>query len=110
LTSFPEQAPDGLNIAEVLAAFEADGFAGQFATRPGGRVLCYTCRQESPARDVGLERLWRTEGASDPADMVAVVALTCPLCGAGGTVALPYGPESDPDESEVLRHLEARAG
>jgi hypothetical protein len=55
---------------------------------------------------VHLEVLDRTEGASDPADMVAVAALVCPRCGARGTVALKYGPEASPEEDEVLRLLD----
>lgn len=47
----------------------------------------------------------RTEGASDPSDMVAVVAVKCPHCGTKATAVLGFGPESDEDDAEVLRRL-----
>ena len=97
--------PDDKTIAEVMAGMEADGFDGQMAARPGGSVVCFSCRRESPADEVGLQALHRIEGVSDPDDMVAVAALVCPRCGARGTVVLGYGPEADPDESEVLARL-----
>ena len=75
------------------------------AARPGGRIICFVCRTESDARDVDLSCLRRTEGASDPADMLAVAALTCPSCGAKGTAVLNYGPESSEDDAEVLYAL-----
>jgi len=94
--------PDDKTIDEVMAGMEADGFAGQMAARAGGAVVCFSCRQESPADKVVLHALHRIEGVSDPDDMVAVAALTCPRCGVRGTVVLGYGPEADPDESDVL--------
>ena len=51
----------------------------------------------------------RTEGVSDPDDMLAVVALTCPQCGAAATAVLGYGPEAAEDDSEVLRTLQTPA-
>jgi hypothetical protein len=103
-----EYASDGTTLVEVIHGFEVDGFHGQFAARPGGSVLCYSCHEEAPASDVDLARMRRTEGASDPADMVAVAGLTCPKCGAKGTVALKYGPESTVEDADVLRLLETR--
>jgi hypothetical protein len=97
---------DGCTIAEAMQRLEADGYAGQFAARAGGMVLCFTCRRESRAADVQLHRLLRTEGASDAADETAVAALTCPQCGARGTTVLSYGPDAPPDDAEVLRLLE----
>jgi hypothetical protein len=74
----------------------------------GGMVVCFTCHERHRADEVHLDALRRTEGASDPDDMVAVAALTCPHCGAKGTVAFKYGPEATPEESEVLRLLDDR--
>ncbi len=75
------------------------------AARPGGWLICFTCHTESQAADVDVEVLRRTEGASDPDDMLAVVALTCPQCGARATVVLGYGPEAAEDDAEVLLAL-----
>jgi hypothetical protein len=99
---------DATPVGEIVAALEDEGFTGQMAARPGGMILCFTCHRESAAADVGLAVLRRTEGASDPADMLAVAGLTCPVCGTKGTAVLGYGPEADVDDAEVLRHLDGR--
>ncbi len=97
-----ENAP---SLAEVLALLEADGYTGQMAARPGRRLICFTCHQLSDVSDVDVELLRRTEGASDPDDMLAVVALTCPQCGTRATVVLGYGPEAGEDDADVLLGL-----
>jgi hypothetical protein len=51
----------------------------------------------------------RTEGASDPDDMLAVVALTCPRCQTRAAAVLGYGPEAAEDDADVLRTLPAPA-
>ena len=45
------------------------------------------------------------EGASDPADMLAVAAVICPVCNTSGTLVLGYGPEADADDADVLASL-----
>jgi len=97
--------PDDKTIDEVISDLEADGYGAQMAARAGGRIVCFACRQESPADDVDVHALHRIEGVSDPDDMVAVAALTCPRCGARGTIVLGYGPEADPDDSDALVRL-----
>ena len=97
--------PDDKTIEEVMAAMEAEGYAGQMAARAGATIMCFVCRQESPADEVAVHALHRIEGVSDPDDMLAVAALACPRCGALGTIVLGYGPEADPDESDVLVRL-----
>jgi hypothetical protein len=99
-------ARDAQTISEVLAAFEGDGYAGQFRVLERARLQCLTCRREVEAKRVALDRLQRLEGPTDPADMVAVAALTCPECDARGTVVINYGPESALEDSEVLIALE----
>ena len=103
--SQPSTPKYGATLTEIIATLEAAGFTGQLASREGGMIACRTCRQESPAAGFKLGAMSRTEGASDPDDMLAVVGLTCPNCGAQGTAVLGYGPESDPDDAEVLAHL-----
>jgi hypothetical protein len=104
----PQGVIDGCTIAEALERLEAAGYTGNFAAREAGMVLCLTCRQESPADEVELAQVARTEGVSDPDDETAIAALTCPRCGARGTLVLKYGPEATPDDAEVLRLLSDR--
>lgn len=104
-----EYASDGTTLVEVIRRFEAQGFDGQFMPASDGELRCLTCGAASPAGSCELDLLRRTEGASDPDDMVAVAGLTCPSCGAKGTVALKYGPETSPEEADVLAALEGKA-
>ena len=97
-------------LTEVIDRFEADGYRGQFGARDGAEILCFTCRATFPAGDAGIDALERLEGASDPDDMAAVGAMSCPRCGARGTIVLKYGPESTPEDGEVLLALGDRAG
>ena len=101
-----QYARDPSSLLAIVEVFERDGFTGQFAVREGAALACLACREEHAATEVDMTALRRTEGASDPADMAAVVALTCPNCGNRGTVALNYGPEAGIDESEVLLALD----
>ncbi|MHB8671237.1 MAG: hypothetical protein ACYDAD_11910 [Acidimicrobiales bacterium] len=96
----------GNTITDLVGGMEAAGFTGQMAARPGARVLCFTCHNDSPAASVELVELGRAEGASDPADMVAVAAVVCPRCGARGTLVMSYGPEAPTEDDEVLRVLD----
>jgi hypothetical protein len=105
LSATPNPPAYGATLGEILTTLEAAGFSAQMAARPGGMILCFTCRQESPAADFELLAHRRTEGASDPADMLAVVGLCCPRCRAQGTAVLGYGPEADPDDAEVVVRL-----
>ena len=95
----------GATLGEIITTLEAAGFSAQMAARPEGRIVCLACRQESSAADFELQAMRRTEGASDPDDMLAVVGLACPNCGAKGTAVLGYGPDSDPDDAEVVVRL-----
>ena len=95
----------GATLGEIMGTLDAAGFGAQMASRPGGMILCFTCRQESPAGEFDLQAQRRTEGASDPDDMLAIVGLVCPRCGTKGTAVLGYGPEADDDDAEVLVRL-----
>lgn len=52
-----------------------------------------------------VDSLSRVEGASDPGDMAAVVALTCPRCSRGSVLVLTYGPEASAADGDVLLAL-----
>ena len=99
-------AQDAQTITEVLAGYEAEGYAGQVRALDGGRLQCLTCRKDVDAHTVELHHLQRLEGPTDPADMVAVAAIVCPNCHTRGTVVLGYGPEATVEDSEVLMALD----
>lgn len=101
-----DSAMDGMTLIEVIRTLEKAGYAGQFAAGDEGTVRCLTCRETPPAVDVHVDRICRTEGPSDPADMVAVAAVRCPRCATMGTLALKYGPGASSEEAEVLAHMD----
>jgi hypothetical protein len=101
-----DDASDATSLGEVLAAYEGAGYTAQMAAREDARVMCFACRTESAAAEMGVDALCRVEGASDPADMLAVFALRCPRCDARGTLVLNYGPEAAPSDAEVMRTLD----
>ncbi|HEY3831548.1 MAG TPA: hypothetical protein VGO03_04595 [Acidimicrobiia bacterium] len=101
----PNSAQDAQTIADVIRTLEADGYTGQFRAVDGGNVECFTCRQTSPAASVAVASMERLEGPTDPADMVAVAAISCPQCSARGTLLLGYGPDSSLEDAEALQSL-----
>ncbi|MEX0666111.1 MAG: hypothetical protein WD598_15275 [Acidimicrobiia bacterium] len=106
-----DMAFDGLTLLEVIDAFEADGYTGQFIAREGSIVECAGCHARTPANEmVGDHRLVRLEGASDPDDMLAVAALRCPSCAMLGTLVLKFGPEASAIDADVLQCLDVPAG
>lgn len=105
------QRIEGGTIMDGVTAFERRGYTGQFGSRLGGEVMCFTCREQFPAREVELDEAFRVEGASDPGAMGVVCAVRCPRCAAKGTLVLSYGPMSSPEDAEVFEALsDARAG
>jgi hypothetical protein len=104
----PDNATDATPLGEVLATYEAAGFTTQLGATDDGQVMCYSCHQPSPPGDIVLDALTRTEGASDPDDMTAVAAVTCPRCGERGTLVLHYGATAPVEHDDVLRALEDR--
>jgi hypothetical protein len=102
------EATDEATLTAVLASYESAGFDAQFAATDEGEVHCYSCGTNTVPQRVGLHSLRRLEGASDPADMLAVAAITCPACDVKGVLVLNYGPDTTPGESDVLIGLEDR--
>jgi len=99
-------ARDSETLLDVLARFTRHGWSSQFASREGGTVECESCRHTMAAADVPVLELRRLEGASDPDDMLAVVAVECANCGLRGSLVLNYGPTSTEEDAAVLLGLD----
>lgn len=96
---------DNTTILEELERFRAEGYVEDFLVRPGALLQCRRCQHTTAAGALELDALRRLEGASDPDDMSAVLALECQDCGAKGTALVAYGPTATEDEDELLRQL-----
>jgi len=104
-------AQDAQTIADAIRVLESEGYTSQFRALEGGILECLHCHESTPAAAVAVEKMARLEGPTDPADMVALAALTCPRCGARGTLLLGYGPDSSLEDAEALQALgDARQG
>ena len=99
---------DNATLVDVVGRFESAGFTSQFRVTESSLVRCFTCGVESDPKIVKLVALRRLEVVSDPADMIAVVALRCPACDVAGVLVLGYGPDSTAEDSDVLLRLEDR--
>ena len=89
-------------LLDVLARYTSHGWSSQFAARAGGTIECESCHHSVAAPDAPVLELRRLEGASDPDDMLAVVAVECPNCGLRGSLVLNYGPTATVEDSAVL--------
>jgi hypothetical protein len=98
-------ARDNETLLDVLDEFSRQGWSSQFAARPGGVVECESCHHTVAAGDATVLAFRRLEGASDPDDMLAVVALECPECGRRGSLVCNYGPTATPEDAAVLLEL-----
>jgi hypothetical protein len=103
----PLPPSDGTTLSDVLEAYAASGYKGEFRVLDGG-VRCGACGGVSPVERFELESIRRLEGASDPADMSAVLATACPACGTRGTVVVMFGPEASEGEAQLLRRSRDR--
>jgi hypothetical protein len=99
LTGVPS---DNTTVSSMVAVSADAGYAYQFIAQEGATIRCGNCQTVRGASEFPMDALRRMEGASDPDDTVAVIAVRCPTCEAQGTMVLNYGPSGSPDESDVL--------
>jgi hypothetical protein len=92
-------------LTGVLRELEHEGYTCQFAAQPGGQIRCIECGHEFRPEHATVATVRRLEGASDPDDMLAVLPVTCPECGARGTLVLGFGPEAAIEDSEIMAAL-----
>ena len=107
---FDDQTSADATITEVLDGYAQGGFSSSFTVTDDAALDCVECGTVSPAGEVKMSSLRRLEGESDPSDMVAVVALSCPACGARGTVVLGFGPMASEQDADVLKELRDHRG
>ncbi len=102
-----ESPSDNTTLTEVVQGYRDAGFVVDFWAEEAG-IRCASCQSVlSPSR-LTMHSLRRLEGASDPADMVAVVATSCPVCGADGTMVVAYGATASEVEADALASMSDR--
>ena len=101
----PNEPGDETTMTDVLEGYAQGGFDSSFVVTDDSELECVECGTVSSPATVSMSSLRRLEGASDPDDMIAVVAITCPSCGARGTAVFGYGPIATLQDSEVLKNL-----
>lgn len=106
-TQTPAGVPsDNTTLTAVLDGCAEGGFGADFFVTQDAQLRCGTCREDMDPATVDLHGLRRVEGASDPADMAAVLCLKCGHCGMQGTAVVKFGPEAEPYEDDVLAAVE----
>lgn len=98
----PGAPSDNTTAVSLIDDLREQGYDVDFVVGEGGVVRCTQCRHEEQPGDVQVDVFRRLEGASDPADMSAVLAMTCQECGAKGVVMVGYGPNASPDDGDLL--------
>ena len=97
---------DDDSVTGVLRSLVGAGFASSF--RPAASriaLVCGTCQAITDASNLGVASERRLEGASDPDDMVLVIAAICSICRTGGVIVLGYGPIASSEDSGIVAAL-----
>lgn len=97
---------EGNTVTDLLRGYASAGYDTEMLVTQESLIRCRRCNAEMDPRAVHLDSLRRVEGASDPDDMQAVVALTCAHCGAKGALVVAYGPGGSLEDAEVLAALD----
>jgi hypothetical protein len=92
---------DNTSLTSVLAGLGEDGFTGHLAPLAGGTLHCDICDDVAPAAWFEVVSIRRLEGASEPDEMMSVVAAICPRCGGRGVAVLGYGPSASAEDADV---------
>lgn len=109
MTTPEHDAPsDNTTLTEVIDRYRDAGFTADFSAEEGCSLRCGACGSVVDAGRVSAHSIRRLEGASDPSDMLALVAVTCPVCAAQGTAVLGYGPMASAVDADVLTALRDR--
>jgi hypothetical protein len=102
----PGAPSDNATLTEMMNTLAEDGFVHQFFPIAGGAVECSRCSTQVDASQLEVVSTRRLEGASDPDDMMSLVAARCPNCHAPGTLLLGYGVNASVDDADVQRSLQ----
>lgn len=94
-------------VTEAVTLLEHGGYAGGFLLRDG-MATCGACAHQHALSDLVIDRLFRFEGDTDPADEAIVVGVRCVVCGALGVIVSAFGPDADPALAQLVRRAGGR--
>ncbi len=100
----PADPSEAITVTDILASYAAAGYDTQMRVTPDASIHCHACGVDHPPRELLLDSIRRIEGASDPDDLQAVIALTC-VCGARGALVLAFGPSAAAEDADVFAAL-----
>ena len=104
----PGAPGDNTTLVEVLKEYEDAGWTTAFEVLEDGSVRCGTCQVVTAPSSLEIHSLRRLEGASDPDDMLAVLAVRCPSCGGRGVIVVNFGPEMTEGQVRLMHEAEDR--
>ncbi len=94
-------------VTEAVALLQADGYSADVSL-DGIAATCGACSATSGLDGLVVDHTYRFEGPSDPADEAIVLGVRCPSCGTKGIVVSAFGPEADPEQTELHTRLAHR--
>ena len=80
------------------------GYTADFVALDNGALRCDSCGASCDPSALGVEKVVRFEGASDPGDSAILVAVRC-CCGRAGLFSSAYGVDAAPEDALALGRL-----
>jgi len=99
------EAPD--TVTEAVAFLTDQGYVDELDIAAGG-LVCPAADGSHPLASAVIDHQFRFEGPSDPADESIVLGITLPQWGRKGVLVSAYGPDTPPEQAEVLLALTRR--
>lgn len=92
-------------LLDVLDRFRRAGWAANHTATDDAELRCGSCRTVTPPGSIRIDAEHRSEGASDPQDMLYVFGFDCPACGTSGAAVVAYGPTASARDQQLLAAL-----
>jgi len=110
-TTDPTSAPvpgapsDNTTAVGELDQLRAQGYDGDFVVREGPVVCCRSCETCVEPEELQIDVFRRLEGASEPDEMSAILAVTCSSCGSKGSLLVAYGMNASELDADLLTRI-----
>lgn len=101
----PGAPSDNTTAVAELNDLREQGYDGDFVVREGPVVCCRRCDRCDEPESLQVDVFRRLEGASEPDEMSAILALTCQGCGNKGTLLVAYGTNASELDADLLTRL-----